>query len=42
MQKAGVVFNPGTPLTAIDYILDGEHNKKVDNNVYMLFPLLNG
>lgn len=22
--KAGVVLNPGTPLTAIDYVLDGE------------------
>lgn len=22
--KAGVVLNPGTPLTAIEYILDGE------------------
>lgn len=22
--KAGVVLNPGTPLTAIDYVLDGK------------------
>lgn len=22
--KAGVVLNPGTPLTAIEYVLDGE------------------
>jgi pentose-5-phosphate-3-epimerase len=30
--KAGVVLNPGTPLAAIDYVLDGKH-KNINGSI---------
>jgi ribulose-phosphate 3-epimerase len=35
--KAGVVLNPSTPLTTIEYVLDGKHEWKASDDCVCLY-----